>query len=83
MNSQLFSLPLSNRDRNELTGPIPDEIFEVKTLQLIDLDNNQLDGLISDRFGEFEDLFFATIGNNKFSSQPMPEAFTKPNGMSK
>ena len=72
----LLSLFLSlNSDRNNLSGPIPDELFNLVDLELLDLDNNMLTGTISPRFANLKQLFFVTIGNNRFGGQPMPEAF--------
>lgn len=68
------------RDRNRISGEIPEEIFELTSLQLLDLDNNFLTGTISPSFENLQELSFMTIGNNLFEGQPMPEAFaTLPN----
>ena len=80
----LSDLPfLSTSDRNELTGPIPDELFTITTLELLDLDNNFLTGTISPDFVNLKNLFFMTIGNNNFAGQPMPSAFAKHLNLSK
>lgn len=64
------------RDRNNLTGDIPDEMFNLKNLLLLDLDNNKLSGPISNRFGELQELRFLTIGNNNFDQQALPDGIS-------
>ena len=68
------SLRVLYSDRNELTGEIPDEIFELNSLKLLDLDNNQLTGVIQDSFEDLPNLRFLTIGNNAYDQQPMPSS---------
>ena len=70
----LSSLRILYSDRNELTGEIPDEIFELNSLKLLDLDNNQLTGVIQDRFEDLPNLGFLTIGNNAYDQQPLPSS---------
>ena len=71
------------RDRNDLTGNIPQGIFTLKSLVLLDLDNNRLTGVISRRVAELANLQFLTIGNNSFDRQEVPLAISTLERLSK
>jgi Leucine-rich repeat (LRR) protein len=66
-----------------LTGNIPEGIFGLKSLVLLDLDNNLLNGVISRRVAELTNIQFLTIGNNRFDRQEVPLAISALSRLSK
>lgn len=62
----LGGLPLImlDLDYNELSGNIPDEIYDATTLQQIDLNNNKLTGTISPKIKQLKTLTFFQIDHN-------------------
>ncbi|KAL7451305.1 hypothetical protein ACHAWC_003131 [Mediolabrus comicus] len=62
----LGELPLImlDLDYNELSGNIPDEIYDATTLQQIDLNNNKLTGTISPKIKQLKTLTFFQIDHN-------------------
>ena len=64
--SKLGQLPLIilDLDYNQLSGEIPEDIYDATTLQQIDLNNNQLTGTISSKIGQLQTLTFFQIDNN-------------------
>ena len=53
-------------DSNELTGPIPEEIFDADRLTIMDLDSNELEGTLSARFANLAELQILFLDNNAF-----------------
>ena len=66
-----------------MDGTIPEEIFDLTSLLLLDLDNNNFSGMISQNFRELTNLRFLTIGNNDFDEQPLPVVFSELEGLGK
>ena len=66
-----------------MEGTIPEEIFDLTSLILLDLDNNNFRGKISQKFSELKSLEFLTIGNNDFDEQPLPGVFSELKGLGK
>lgn len=50
--------------RNELVGPIPDELYRNVNLRVLRLDENKLTGSLSNRLGLLENLLELRVGNN-------------------
>ena len=70
----LGQLPLIvlDLDFNELTGEIPEEIYDATTLQQIDLNNNKLTGTISPKINQLKFLTFLQIDSNDMKGE-IPE----------
>ena len=67
----LGGLPLImlDLDYNELSGNIPDEIYDATTLQQIDLNNNKLKGTISPKIKQLKTLTFFQIDHNDMEGE--------------
>jgi hypothetical protein len=67
----LGELPLImlDLDYNELSGNIPDEIYDATTLQQIDLNNNKLTGTISPKIKQLKTLTFFQIDHNDMEGE--------------
>ena len=49
-----------------LTGSIPDSIFDANNLELFNLDNNAFTGTLSTRFGSLIELKYLWLAGNNF-----------------
>ncbi len=63
-------------DRNVLSGPIPEELYDSLSLRFIDLDRNILSGTISTRIGNLSHLVFFQIDFNQMKG-PVPTQLGK------
>jgi len=60
---------------NQLTGPIPEVIGQLTTLQYLNLGENQLTGSIPDVIGQLTDLQFLYLENNQLTGEVHPSLF--------
>lgn len=69
------NLPLMivDLDYNELDGPIPQSLYNVKTLQQLDLNDNQMTGQLSANVANWEKMTFLQLDNNLFSGNIPPQ----------
>lgn len=67
----LGDLPLImlDLDYNELSGNIPDEMYDATTLQQIDLNNNKFTGMISPKIKQLKTLTFFQIDHNDMEGE--------------
>jgi hypothetical protein len=58
-------------DRNTLSGPIPEELYDSTSLRFIDMDRNIISGSISTKIGSMSQLiFFQTDFNQMIGTIP-------------
>ena len=55
---------------NGVAGQLPDEFFEIKTLQVLDLNDNDIRGAIPTLIKEFRDLQVLRLSYNRLTSVP-------------
>jgi hypothetical protein len=69
------NLPLMivDLDYNELDGPIPQSLYNVKTLQQLDLNDNQMTGTLSANVANWEKMTFLQLDNNSFGGNIPPQ----------
>ncbi|KAH6798149.1 Leucine-rich receptor-like protein kinase family protein [Perilla frutescens var. hirtella] len=60
-----------NLSNNELTGFIPAEFVNWRSIMVIDLSNNPLSGLIPEELGQLQNLFMLKLVNNNISGDMM------------
>ncbi|KAJ0812680.1 putative protein kinase RLK-Pelle-LRR-XV family [Helianthus annuus] len=67
---RVLSLPF-----NDISGEIPDEIFGMKKLEVIDLEGNMISGSLSSSFSGLESLKVLNLGFNRISGE-IPESLS-------
>lgn len=64
--SNLTNLRVLDMDYNKLSGPIPNEVYDLVELRELDLNDNRLNGEISSRIGMLRNLRYLQLDNNEF-----------------
>ncbi|KAM7503322.1 hypothetical protein LguiB_002226 [Lonicera macranthoides] len=75
---QLKSIDLS---RNELTGVLPEEIFDLVEMVALNLSHNKLHGVISQQIGQMTSLQSLDLSRNRFSGE-IPSSMSNLNFLS-
>lgn len=68
---ELFTVSLYqlSAGMNQLTGTIPDSVFDSKMLEYLNLGANEFNGTISTKFGKMTSMKHLILWNNKFTGQ--------------
>lgn len=60
-------------DYNKFTGPIPQSLYNVRSLQQLDLNDNQMTGTISSNVANWNRMTFLQLNNNSFNGNIPPQ----------